>query len=80
MAGLSVPPSNTGRKEPDVLPPEAPTYTIEQAARLLGISRNHAYHLVRTTGRLAGVKVLKLGKLYRVPRAALDTALAGDAA
>lgn len=63
-----------------MLPPEAPTYTIEQAARLLGISKNHAYHLARTERAIAGVRVLQLGRLYRVPRVPFDAALAGESA
>lgn len=57
---------------------EARTYTVPQAARLLGLSRGFAYQMAGT-GELAGVKVLRVGSRLLVPRAALDALLAGEA-
>jgi excisionase family DNA binding protein len=51
------------------------TYTIDEAARLLGISRGLAYRLARE-GRLPGV--IPLGRRFVVSRAALEHLLAGD--
>lgn len=51
--------------------PERLTYTIEEAARLLGISRGSAYEAVRR-GELP---VLKIGKRLLVPRAVLERIL-----
>jgi excisionase family DNA binding protein len=47
------------------------TYTVEQAARLLGIGRNSAYDAVRR----GEIPVLKIGHRYLVPRAALERML-----
>jgi hypothetical protein len=57
---------------------ERRTVSVEEAARELGISRALAYDLARTTGRLGGVPVVRLGRRIVVPRAALDRVLAGD--
>jgi excisionase family DNA binding protein len=46
------------------------TYTIQEAADLLGIGRSLAYELAQE-GILPGVK--RLGRRYLVSRAALDT-------
>ncbi len=51
------------------------TLTVEEAAQLLGITTDHAYGVIRRTGALDGVKVLRLGRLYRIPRAHLEAAL-----
>jgi excisionase family DNA binding protein len=48
-------------------------YTIEQAARLLGISRNGAYDAARR----GDIPTLRIGKRILVPRAALDRLLDG---
>jgi excisionase family DNA binding protein len=49
------------------------THTVEEAAALLGISRNSAYEAVRR-GQLP---VLRIGRRLVVPRAALDRILSG---
>lgn len=42
--------------------------TVEQAAGALGIGRTLAYQLAREEGRLCeGVRVLRVGRLLRVP-------------
>ncbi len=46
------------------------TLTIEEAAELLGISRNSAYDAARS-GELAGVPVLRVGRRLIVPAAPL---------
>ena len=56
------------------MPSSSATLTVPEAAQLLGITTEHAYGIVRHTGQLAGVKVLKLGRLYRVPRARFEDA------
>ena len=53
------------------------TITIEDAARLLGVSRNTAYSTARG-GELAGVPVLKVGRRLLVPRTPLLRALGLD--
>ncbi len=54
------------------------TLTVEQAAKVLGISRWLAYEEAKS-GYLAGVKVLRIGRRLIVPRAALERVLAGEA-
>jgi excisionase family DNA binding protein len=49
------------------------TVTVEEAGRLLGVSRNSAYELART-GQLP---TLRLGRRLLVPKAALEKMLAG---
>jgi excisionase family DNA binding protein len=56
-------------------PGEAPcsTYTVDQAAKILGISRWAAYQAARE-GELPTIRI---GKRLIVPRAALERMLAG---
>ena len=49
------------------------TCSVESAASQLGISRSLAYRLARED-RLP-VRILRIGKLYRVPRAELSRVL-----
>lgn len=58
---------------------ERRTYTIDEVYKLLGVSRNAAYNAARIDGAIAGVKVLRVGRRYLVPKAAFDRALSGDA-
>jgi excisionase family DNA binding protein len=51
------------------------TYTVEQAGRILGLSRNSAYQAA-TAGQ---IPVIRIGKRLLVPRAALDRLLGGSA-
>jgi len=53
----------------------AATYRVEEAAKLLGISRNSAYEAART-GQLPTVRI---GKRLVVPKVALDKLLNGTA-
>ena len=50
------------------------TLTVEQAGKLLGISRAHAYDLART-GEIPSVK---LGKRVVIPRRALERFIDGE--
>lgn len=56
------------------------TLTIDEAAQALGIGRTLIYEEVRRTGQLAGVRVLRVGKRWLVPRQAFERALAGETA
>ncbi len=47
------------------------TYTVEEAARLLGISRSTAYECVRR----GEIPALTLGRRVLIPRTALETLL-----
>jgi excisionase family DNA binding protein len=55
---------------------ERKTYTIEEAAHLLGVGRNQCYEAARS----GSIPTLKIGKRILVPKAALDRMLAGEAA
>jgi excisionase family DNA binding protein len=55
------------------------TVTVEEAARLLGISRETAYQQARL-GRLGPVPVYRIGRRLVVPREALERALRGELA
>ena len=50
------------------------TYTIEEAARLLGVSRGTAYE----SARRGEIPTLRLGRRLLVPRARLEELLGGD--
>lgn len=54
---------------------ERSTMTVEEAARVLGISRSSAYECVRR-GELRAVR---LGRRLVVPRLVVEQLLAGDA-
>ncbi len=55
-------------------------FTVEEAARILRISRSTAYRLVRLyleSGGREGLPVVVIGGLYRVPRLALEKLAGG---
>jgi hypothetical protein len=52
------------------------TITVEEAAEVLGIGRTLGYQLARERGELAeGVKVLRVGRMLKVPTRQLLAAL-----
>jgi len=54
--------------------------TVEEAARVLRIGRTAAYELARrdlATGGSEGLRVVRVGRLLRVPRAALEDLVGG---
>jgi len=55
---------------------ERRTYTIEEAGRLLGLSRNSAY--ARATD--GSLPTIRFGRRLLVPKAALDRLLSGEGA
>ena len=61
--------------------PEALVLTVEEAAQILRIGRSFAYQQARlylATGGVAGMPVVQIGALFRVPRwALLELALTG---
>jgi len=52
---------------------ECRTYTIEEAARLLGVGRNQAYEAAKR----GEIPTIKIGKRLLVPRQSFDRILAG---
>jgi excisionase family DNA binding protein len=59
--------------EKDTNPPRR-TYTVEEAAKLLGIGRNAAYEACSREE----IVTIKIGKRILVPKAALDRLLDGE--
>lgn len=53
------------------------TLTVPEAATLLGISSWKAYESIRTTGKLAGIDVLRVGRRVMVPADPLERLLHG---
>jgi excisionase family DNA binding protein len=53
------------------------TYSVEEAAKLLGIGRSVAYIAARD-GELGGVRVIRVGRRLLIPKPALDNMLAGN--
>jgi excisionase family DNA binding protein len=51
------------------------TLTIEQAARLLGVSRSAAYEVARSGELTAGVRVIRVGHRMLVPRIDIEQLL-----
>jgi excisionase family DNA binding protein len=49
------------------------TYTVEEAAELLGISRNSAYEAVRK----GEIPTIRLGRRILIPRSRLEALLGG---
>jgi excisionase family DNA binding protein len=52
-------------------PPRRLTYTVDEAAKLLGLGRNHAYEAAKS-GELPSIRI---GKRILIPRAALERML-----
>jgi excisionase family DNA binding protein len=55
---------------------ERRTYTVEEAGKILGLSRNTAY--ARATD--GSLPTIRFGRLLLVPKAVLDRLLSGEAA
>lgn len=53
------------------------TISVEEAARMLGVSRWAAYQEIAQTDQLAGVRVIRIGRRILIPREALDRVLSG---
>jgi hypothetical protein len=54
------------------------TYTVEEGLRILRIGKNAGYDEIKRTGALAGVKVLRIGRQFRLPGVAFRKAIRGD--
>jgi excisionase family DNA binding protein len=54
--------------------PQRQTFTVEEAAKVLGIGRNNAYALVRS----GDIPTIRLGKRILVPMVALKRKLEGE--
>jgi excisionase family DNA binding protein len=58
------------------MPEERVTYSVEEAARRLGVGRNAAYEAAKR----GDIPSIKIGKRILVPKVALDRMLSGEAA
>lgn len=59
--------------------PECSTYSVEQAAALLGVSDDNVYDRLREDdGLVCGVRAIRLGRSWRIPKAPLDALVAGE--
>lgn len=57
----------------------AKLYDIEDLQELLGIGRTRAYQLVKEAyEKQQSFKVIKLGKLYRIPKKSFDDWMEGN--
>jgi len=56
--------------------PQPLTYRIEEAAKLLGVSRNHCFEAAKR----GDIPSIKIGRRLLIPRAALDRMLDGSTA
>jgi len=75
---MSIHSSRAGHVEPRISATqlERRTYTVEEAGRLLGLSRNTAY--ARATD--GSLPTIRFGRRLLVPKAALDRLLSGEGA
>ncbi len=58
-------PTTTPLALPD--PNVEPTVSLDRAYAVLGMGRTTAYTDARTTGELAGIRLIRVGRKYRVP-------------
>lgn len=58
--------------------PPCQTYSVEAAASLLGVSDDNLYDRLKEDGTVAGVRAIRLGKSWRIPKAPLDALVAGQ--
>lgn len=73
--GAKVEPPNTPHRLDVVNPPVRPLVSVEEAGRILGLSRATMYRSIRK-GDLP-LPVLRISGRWRIPRAALDRLAAG---
>lgn len=60
--------------------PPCQTYTVEQAAAVLGVSDDNLYARLKEGGSVAGVPGIKLGRSWRLPKDRIDAlAVTGEA-
>lgn len=58
--------------------PPCQTYSVTEAAAMLGVSDDNLYDRLKEDGAVAGVKAIRLGTSWRIPRAPLDALVAGQ--
>jgi len=54
---------------------ERATYTVDEAAELLGVGRDTVYRQIKRTNSVAGVPVLKVSGRKMIPAARLNAVL-----
>jgi len=59
--------------------PMTQTYSVAEAAAVLGVSDDNVYARLREEdGKVAGIRAIRLGKSWRIPKAPLDALVAGE--
>ena len=58
--------------------PQCQTYSVVEAAAVLGVSADNLYARLREDGAVAGVRAIRLGASWRIPKAPLDALVAGE--
>lgn len=59
--------------------PSTKTYSVAEAANVLGVSRWSLYDRLKEDGTVAGVRGIRLGTSWRIPKAPLDALADGRA-
>lgn len=57
--------------------PSCQTYSVTESAALLGVSDDNLYDRLKEDGTVAGIRAIKLGTSWRIPKAPLDALVAG---
>lgn len=57
--------------------PQCQTYSVVEAAAVLGVSDDNLYDRLKEDGTVAGVRAIRLGTSWRIPKAPLDALVAG---
>lgn len=58
--------------------PQCQTYSVVEAAAVLGVSHHNVYDRLKEDGTVAGVRGIRLGASWRIPKAPLDALVAGE--
>lgn len=57
--------------------PQCQTYSATEAAALLGVSDDNVYDRLKEDGTVAGVRAIRIGTSWRIPKAPLDALVSG---
>lgn len=57
--------------------PSCKTYSVVEAAAVLGVSDDNLYDRLKAEGGVAGVKGIRIGSSWRIPRGPIDALVAG---
>lgn len=66
---------------PDAVKPALPpcqTWSVTEAAAILGVSDDNLYDRLKEDGTVAGIRAIKLGSSWRIPKAPLEALVTGQ--